>query len=200
MKKRMLLLLTTVCLFSFSVLAQDEKEEEEAPKKFDRSRLFVGGNFGLSFGNFTFINISPQLGYRFNDFFAAGIGINGQFSQQKYRSGGTTLYKDRYGVAGMNLFGRFYPIQQGFIQLQPEMNYIWGSRIDYTPQEVKSSLNGKILPSLLAGAGAYLPAGRAGGFIIMAQYDLLNKSDFYPNPSTPYGKNIFMTIGFNAGF
>lgn len=199
MKKRLLLLLTTVCLFSFSVLAQDEKEEE-APKKFDRSRLFVGGNFGLSFGNFTFINISPQLGYRFNDFFAAGIGINGQFSQQKYRSGGTTLYKDRYGVAGMNLFGRFYPIQQGFIQLQPEMNYIWGSRIDYTPQEVKSSLNGKILPSLLAGAGAYLPAGRAGGFIIMAQYDLLNKSDFYPNPSTPYGKNIFMTIGFNAGF
>ncbi len=199
MKKRLLLLLTTVCLFSFSVLAQDENEEE-APKKFDRSRLFVGGNFGLSFGNFTFINISPQLGYRFNDFFAAGIGINGQFSQQKYRSGGTTLYKDRYGVAGMNLFGRFYPIQQGFIQLQPEMNYIWGSRIDYTPQEVKSSLNGKILPSLLAGAGAYLPAGRAGGFIIMAQYDLLNKSDFYPNPSTPYGKNIFMTIGFNAGF
>lgn len=199
MKKRLLLLLTTVCLLSFSVLAQDEKEEE-APKKFDRSRLFVGGNFGLSFGNFTFINISPQLGYRFNDFFAAGIGINGQFSQQKYRSGGTTLYKDRYGVAGMNLFGRFYPIQQGFIQLQPEMNYIWGSRIDYTPQEVKSSLNGKILPSLLAGAGAYLPAGRAGGFIIMAQYDLLNKSDFYPNPSTPYGKNIFMTIGFNAGF
>lgn len=199
MKKRLLLLLTTVCLFSFSVLAQDEKEEE-APKKFDRSRLFVGGNFGLSFGNFTFINISPQLGYRFNDFFAAGIGINGQFSQQKYRSGGNTLYKDRYGVAGMNLFGRFYPIQQGFIQLQPEMNYIWGSRIDYTPQEVKSSLNGKILPSLLAGAGAYLPAGRAGGFIIMAQYDLLNKSDFYPNPSTPYGKNIFMTIGFNAGF
>lgn len=199
MKKRMLLLLTTVCLFSFSVLAQDENAEE-TPKKFDRSRLFVGGNFGLSFGNFTFINISPQLGYRFNDFFAAGIGINGQFSQQKYRSGGTTLYKDRYGVAGMNLFGRFYPIQQGFIQLQPEMNYIWGSRIDYTPQEVKSSLNGKILPSLLAGAGAYLPAGRAGGFIIMAQYDLLNKSDFYPNPSTPYGKNIFMTIGFNAGF
>ena len=199
MKKRLLLLLTTVCLFSFSVLAQDEKEEE-APKKFDRSRLFVGGNFGLSFGNFTFINISPQLGYRFNDFFAAGIGINGQFSQQKYRSGGNTLYKDRYGVAGMNLFGRFYPIQQGFIQLQPEMNYIWGSRIDYTPQEVKSSLNGKILPSLLAGAGAYLPAGRAGGFIIMAQYDLLNKSDYYPNPSTPYGKNIFMTIGFNAGF
>lgn len=200
MKKRMLLLLTTVCLFSFSLLAQDENAEE-TPKKFDRSRLFVGGNFGLSFGNFTFINISPQLGYRFNDFFAAGIGINGQFVQRKYRFNGTLTEKERLGIAGMNVFGRFYPIKQGFIQLQPEMNYIWGNNISYTSQqEVKRSINGKILPSLLVGAGAFLPAGRAGGLIIMAQYDVLNKQGAWPNPGTPYGNNIFMTIGFNAGF
>ncbi|MBL7769591.1 MAG: hypothetical protein JNK20_11470 [Flavipsychrobacter sp.] len=199
MKKRIVLALTCLCLISTSLFAQDDTEAE-TPKGFDRTRLFVGGNFGLSFGNFTFINISPQLGYRFNDLFAAGIGINGQFLQRKYRSGGTVVEKDRYGVAGMNLFGRFYPIKQGFLQLQPEMNYIWGSNIKYTSQqEVKSSINGKILPSLLAGAGAYLPAGRAGGLIIMAQYDLLNKDGIGPNPSTPYGKNIFMSIGFNAG-
>ncbi|KYP16216.1 MAG: hypothetical protein A1D16_14270 [Flavihumibacter sp. CACIAM 22H1] len=195
------MLLAVCCLFVFmgTGWAQDDATKEEAPKGFDRSRLFVGGNFGLTFGNFTFINVSPQLGYRFNDMFAAGIGINGQFSQLKYKSGGTTLYKERYGVAGMNVFGRFYPIQQGFIQLQPEMNYIWGSRADYTPQETKSSINGKILPSLLAGVGAYLPAGRAGGLVIMAQYDLLHKSSNYPNPATPYGSNIFLTVGFNAG-
>lgn len=200
MKKRIVLALTCLCLVTGSLFAQDDTAEE-TPKGFDRSRLFVGGNFGLSFGNFTFINISPQLGYRFNDMFAAGIGINGQFVQRKYRSGSTVVQKDRYGVAGMNLFGRLYPIKQGFIQLQPEMNYIWGSNIDYTSQqEVKRSINGKILPSLLAGVGAYLPAGRAGGLIIMAQYDLLNKRGNWPNPSTPYGNNIFMTVGFNAGF
>jgi hypothetical protein len=198
MKKRSLLVLICLCLFTGSLFAQDDTAEE-TPKGFDRSRLFVGGNFGLSFGNFTFVNVSPQLGYRFNDLFAAGIGINGQFSQRKYRSGGTVVEKDRYGMAGMNLFGRFYPIKQGFIQLQPEMNYIWGSNIRYTPQESKNSINGKILPSLLAGVGAYLPAGRAGGLIIMAQYDLLYKQGNWPNPSTPYGNNIFMTVGFNAG-
>ncbi|GAB2668495.1 hypothetical protein GCM10027036_22570 [Flavihumibacter cheonanensis] len=200
MKKRIVLALTCLCLVTGSLFAQDDTAEE-TPKGFERSRLFVGGNFGLSFGNFTFINISPQLGYRFNDMFAAGIGINGQFSQRKYRFNGTLVEKDRYGVAGMNLFGRFYPIKQGFIQLQPEMNYIWGSNIEYTSQQqVKRSINGKILPSLLAGAGAYLPAGRAGGLIIMAQYDLLNKQGAWPNPGTPYGNNIFMTVGFNAGF
>lgn len=179
--------------------AQDETAKEEPNKGFDRSRLFVGGNFGLSFGNFTFVNISPQIGYRFNDLFAAGIGINGQYSQNRYRINGNTVYKDKYGVAGMNVFGRIYPIPQGFIQIQPEMNYIWGSRIDYIPQESKSSLNGKILPSLLAGVGAFLPAGGVGGLVIMAQYDLLNKGDYYPNPSTPYGKNIFLSVGFNLG-
>ncbi|WP_290792429.1 hypothetical protein [Flavihumibacter sp. UBA7668] len=199
MMKRILLAFICQCLLIVSVIAQDDSETEEGPKGFDRSRLFVGGNFGLSFGNFTFINVSPQIGYRFNDFFAAGIGINGQFSQTKYRFGGEIQSKDRYGVAGMNVFGRLYPIKQGFIQLQPEMNYIWGSHIDYNPQETKTSLNGKILPSLLAGAGAFLPAGGVGGFIIMAQYDLLNKSDYYPNPSTPYGKNIFLSVGFNMG-
>ncbi len=197
--KKLCLAIACIFVWSASVNAQDESASEEKPKGFDRSRLFVGGNFGLSFGNFTFINISPQLGYRFDDYFAAGVGVNGQFSQRKYKSGNTTIYKDRYGIGGMNLFGRFYPIQQGFIQLQPEMNYIWGNRVDYTQQETKSSLNGKILPSLLAGAGAYLPAGRAGGLVIMAQYDLLNKTGNYPNPSTPYGNKIFMTIGFNAG-
>jgi hypothetical protein len=53
---------------------KDEKE-----KGFQKDRLFVGGNFGLSFGNYTFINVSPQLGYRFNRFLAAGAGVNLQY-------------------------------------------------------------------------------------------------------------------------
>lgn len=196
--KRMLF----TCLMMFfclaGVFAQEEPPAEETTKGFDRSRLFIGGNFGLSFGNYTFINISPQVGYRFSDLLAAGIGINGQYSQLKERYNGSTRYKETYGVAGMNIFGRLYPIKQGFIQVQPEMNYIWGNSKSYI-SDTKSSLNGKILPSMLVGAGAFFPTGRAGGFIVMAQYDMLNKSSVYPDPGTPYGKNVFMSIGFNVG-
>ena len=72
MKKVLLVVAAVVCC-TVSVFAQDDATQEDV-KGFDRKRLFVGGNFGLTFGNFTFINVSPQLGYRFNDFFAAGIG------------------------------------------------------------------------------------------------------------------------------
>ena len=100
----------------------------------------------------------------------------------------------------MNVFGRFYPIQQAFLQVQPEMNYIWGSRVNYLSEPTsKHSINGKIMPSLLLGAGAFLPAGGVGGFVVMAQYDVLNKAGYESNPSTPYGSNIFFSFGFNVG-
>lgn len=193
MKKTGLSLLLTLAVCT-ALMAQDQQPpaDQGAKKGFDRSRIFIGGNFGLSFGSYTLINISPQVGYRFNDYFAGGVGINAIYSSEKYSYG----ERIKLGIAGMNIFGRFYPIQQVFAQLQPEMNYIWGSR-EYSG--TKNSLNGKILPSLLAGVGGVVPMGRSGGLVIMGQYDILNKSYTYPNPGTPYGKNIFFSVGFNVG-
>lgn len=191
MKK--VLLAGLMLFFVALVHAQDNAEPTEQTEKkgFDRSRLFVGGNFGLSFGNYTFINISPQLGYRFNNYVAAGMGVNFQYIKDKRYIG---TYSN--SVAGMNLFGRVYPIQQFFAQVQPELNYIWGKYDDGVDE---NSLNGKILPSLLLGAGGMIPMGRSGGLVILAQYDLLNKTNTATDPGTPYGKNIFFSIGFNVG-
>lgn len=184
---------------SVAVMAQEPEKETDTEKKgFDRSRLFVGGNFGLSFGDYTFINVSPQVGYRFTNLFAAGIGVNGQYTSFRERYGSETVSRSNYGVTGMNIFGRLYPIQQAFIQVQPELNYIWGSRKLYNPDE-KYSINGKILPSFLIGAGGILPMGNVGGLMVMVQYDVLNKNGYNSDPSTPYGNRPFVSIGFNFG-
>ena len=189
MKTKYLLSICLLLMFSATLLAQDEEEPKTG---FDKNKLFVGGNFGLSFGDFTLINVSPQVGYRFNNVLAAGAGINGIYSSTKSRYiGGQTASRENYGVVGLNIFGRVYPIPYAFIQLQPEANYTWG-KLKYYDGRPGGTLEGKIVPSLLAGAGAAIPAG-PGAFIIMAQYDVLQ------NNRTPYGEKVFVSFGYNFG-
>lgn len=186
-----------ICLFSTTqIWAQEEGEER---KGFDKSRLFFGGNFGLSFGDFTFINISPQVGYRINRYLAAGVGVNGQYTNIKTRINGQTIEREEYGVAGMNVFARAYPINQIFVQVQPELNYIWGNYKYYLTPPTESTLNAKILPSMLIGAGGALPLGQAGSLLLMLQYDVLHKNSTFSDPGTPYGSRIFYSVGFNFG-
>ena len=196
MKNRFLL--TIICLFGLllsSAVGQEEPEPEEEPKRgFDKEKLFFGGNFALNFGNITIINISPQVGYRFNRYLAAGIGINGAYvSQRTQYYNGSTYSRENYGVVGLNIFGRIYPIEQLFLHAQPEMNYTWSKLKVYGPPDETFNRAGKIVPSILVGAGAAIPAGR-GAFIVMVQYDILH------NDRTPYGDRIFYNFGYNFGF
>ena len=73
MKRLMLcfLLLSAVQLTQ----AQYYKTDTVQKRGFDASRLIIGGNLGLSFGDFTNINISPMVGYRISQLFAAGLNI-----------------------------------------------------------------------------------------------------------------------------
>ncbi len=197
MKLLKLLPLCFLCIcFSATLFAQLERQPQpqKAPeqKGFDKSRLFFGGNFGLSFGDYTIINVSPQVGYRFNRYVAAGMGINGQYYSVKY-NGYAGIDKDQYGIAGLNVFGRVYPIEQLFAQLQPEMNYTWG-KVKYTDGS-SSTIDGKTRTSLLIGAGGIIPTGSRAGITIMIQYDLLGEANI-----PPYGNKPIYGFGVNLGF
>jgi hypothetical protein len=183
-RKMPLMLVILLTTLSLTTKAQDE----EPRKGFDKSKLFVGGSFGAGFGSSsTLVNVSPQIGYRFNDYFAAGAGINFIYSSYKYYG---PDYKANYGVTGLNIFGRVYPFQYAFLQAQPELNYTWGKYKFGDGTEEK--LDGKFVPSLLGGVGAAIPSGR-GAFLIMVQYDLLQ------NERTPYGTQAFFNFGYNIG-
>ena len=189
-------LLLTV-LFAFTLTAAFAQEEEEAPtekKGFQKEKLFFGGNFGLSFGDYTLINISPQVGYRFNQTIAAGVGINAQYIGFKNYLNGQEYSKTSQGVMGLNIFGRVYPLEQFMLQVQPEANYIFGKVKYYTgsPSEIK--IDAKIVPSLLLGGGLVLPTGGRGAFIASVFYDVLQ------DPNSPYGARPIYNFGYNIGF
>lgn len=179
---RKLLFSVVLAAAALTVHAQDEEEPKE--KGFKKENLFFGGNFGLAFGSsYTLVNISPQVGYRFNRYVAAGTGVNFIYSSSKFFG-----YRENYGVAGLNIFGRLYPIEQAFVQLQPEANYTWGKQKYENGPE--ATLDGKFVPSLLAGAGVAIPVGR-GAMLVMVQYDVLQQD------RSPYGSNAFVSVGFN---
>ena len=95
MKKNIFLVLVMI---GVSELVMAQKEYQDAPeekKGFDKSRLFFGGYFGLSFGDVTLVNVSPQVGYRVSRYFATGVGLNCQYSQFKYKMHMERLTKGR---------------------------------------------------------------------------------------------------------
>lgn len=187
--------LLAVSILLFTTRALHAQEEEPMKKGFDKNKLFFGGSLGFGFGSYTTqINVSPQVGYRFNKYLAAGAGVNFIYSSYKYDFGGGNYFRDNYTVAGLNIFGRVYPIEYIFLQLQPELNYTWGKRkysYDNLPDD---KLEGKLVPSLLGGVGAAIPTGGAGALIVMVQYDLLDQE------RSPYSRQAFYSIGYNIGF
>ena len=184
MKKLLLAFLILAGCISSS-FAQDDTEK----KGFDKSRLFVGGYFGLGFSTYTTsINITPQVGYFFTHWLAAGVGLNYAYYSYKYPY--TPVQTETYSYAGMNLFGRIYPIRQLFIQVQPEINYIWGNA---SYGGVDAKIPSQFVPSLLLGGGAALPAGR-GSIVISLMYDVVQ------NTYSPYYGQPVYSFGYNIGF
>ena len=187
MKKFVLAVIVMLCTTVLS--AQDE----EGPKGFNKDKLFAGGGFGLSFGNYTLITLSPQMGYRFNRYLSSGLGINLQYASQKEKNAYGDYSKVTQGIIGLNLFTRFYPVQRFLIQLQPEGNYIFGNVRYYQPPEGKYKLDAQIVPSVLVGGGIAMPTQK-GAFLTTIMYDVLQ------NPDSPYGNRPIVNVTYNFKF
>jgi hypothetical protein len=185
--KKILMVSTFLVLSASTLFAQDASEKSG----FDKSRLFYGGNLGLSFSSYsTAINITPQVGYFFNQYFAAGVGLSYAYYKYSYYYAGNYSQQYSSSYAGMNIFGRFYPIRQIFIQAQPELNYVWGNNYYSNTPDGKVS---QFVPSLLLGGGAAIPAGR-GAIVISLMYDVIQ------NNLAPYYHQAVYTFGYNMAF
>lgn len=184
MKKNLftaLALLVSLCVFS--------QDESDKPSKF-----FAGGNFGLSLGRYTLINLNPQVGYRFNRFLGAGLGMNLVYASQKEKDPytGRDYSKTVEGITGLNTFVRFYPIQRFLVQVQPEANYIFG-HVNYYNPPAKYKIDAEIVPSILIGGGLVSPTAK-GAALFTVMYDILQ------NPDSPYGNRPIVSVGYNFNF
>lgn len=192
MVKRSLLFCLLLAGISLGASAQYFPRDTLPRQGFDAHKLFVGGSLGLSFGDITYLNLSPSIGYRFSPLLAAGLQINGQYESIRYVDQYNDLYqKDKYGLVGVGVFGRVYVIPQIFIQVQPEMNFIFGKSkfYDGTPNQKFQ----EHVPSFLAGLGYSQRIRGNSAFNLMLLYDILQ------NENSPYGRKLIFRAGVDLG-
>lgn len=152
--------------------------------QFHPSRVTFGGGIGMQFGDYTVINIAPQIGYDVTSKMNLGAGLTYSHYSDKFDH---DRYKESNDYFGFNIYGKFYPIPFTVLMLQPELTRMW--------QSVKNRSTGekvtdeKVIASCLVGGGL-----RFGPVTAMLQYDLAQNDD------SPYGNKLFYSVGYTFNF
>ncbi len=158
------------------------KNKNERLQKIKENMLY-GGNFGAWFGNTTFINLSPSIGYRVTDDLQIGIGVIYNYASVRYSNGA----KFSQSLYGSHSFARYMLTEDLFAQVQydklsqpnyystnPKMERVW---VDY----------------FLVGGGYRVAIGDKSALITSIMYNLTpHNLSIYSNP--------YFQMGFIAGF
>jgi len=204
---RRISLIIVLLIFIFCRIADTYGQDfEEGQKPSFGERLYFGGNFWLQFGNITFIDISPIVGYRVTDRFSSGIGFIYQYYKETiYYQYSTSSQLHKY-VYRSNIYGgkvfsqykliksinEFIPIDIGAVLAHAEHNVL---NVDY--YTVSSSglyltgENRKWINVFMVGGGISQPIGKRSSVNILVLWDLI-EDDFspYPNPTFRVGFNF----------
>jgi hypothetical protein len=151
--KRSKKIYTTLLILSFTLIShlaqaqniiQTQKVlEEEKPILFGGGLLLGGGNNSFQLG------LNPELLKSYNKYIDAGVIANIYYSSFSISLGSNEKIKNFQLGAGV--FARVWPIEQFFIQIQPEYNRTWTSSKNYS-----SDYNGGVRASTSYGATSIL--------------------------------------------
>ena len=84
MNKKLMLVLSFVCVITFANAQEEDKSSTEPTKGFKKENLFTGGNLGLGFGSgTTSFGISPHFGYSITKWLDAAISVNYNYISQR---------------------------------------------------------------------------------------------------------------------
>ena len=188
--------ISLICISVCSLnMAQDNKNERIT------DRIFFGGDFWLSIGTNTYIDIAPLVGYRITPRFSAGIGPIYIFQKDRLSYLDTIInntayyrtYNLRYSTYGGRLFmtydliqelDKYLPVNLGTILVHCENEVISVEKI-YRDQNYRYHLSGDRLwiDNMLVGGGLRQPVGRRASINLLILWDITeNKYSPHSNP------------------
>lgn len=183
---------------------------------FDPNRLIYGGGLGLSFGTVTNLGLSPVLGYRFTNWFSAGISLGYQYmrisDQVSVLNYNTGYYESKPFVSNIysgSVWAREVVYGDFFLQEEFEHNIL--SYRNYTSDQSGIHHNNVNygVPCLLLGAGYRMRMSDNISMIYYIFYDALQNIDHntmvdsYTGEKysiSPYAGSLNFRIGINVGF
>lgn len=189
--------------------------KNKSKKGFDRNKLILGG--GLSAGASTgifIIGVSPIVGYKITDRFAAGVSVGYQYQWvkdgQQVMDGITArvLYKNiNYNRISPGAWARFIVWNNLFLAAEYEHNIFNLKEYITTQNGIGSRRIWDNGPSLLLGAGLRQPITDNASFVMIVFYDVLQNIESnqrgYPGNQysiSPYANTPGFKVGINIGF
>ncbi len=172
--------------------AQPQQQSEQGSGSGFMDKVYVGGGFGLSFGDLTYIQLMPIVGYRITPKLSAGLRLMYQYTSRKYYTGPTTSEKLTSNDFGFGPFARMMLFGPIFLQAEYEyLNYEY-----YNTPDEKNRLG---FSSFMAGGGIVQPIGGKAAFFLTALYNFSYNSSSTAGPQ-PYSKPYVIRAGITAGF
>ena len=172
----------------FLVLLSIMYAQEGEGVKFEKDRLFTGGNLGLQFGTYTVVDISPVIGYFITDKISFGTGATYQYYQ--YKDKVYPAFDFKTNIYGAKLFSRFYIIPSVFVHAEYEALNLETAYFD--PTHLRHSTDRFWVHSVLLGGGYKQAIGEYSSINIMLLYNINETVD------SPY-RNPIIRMGFDIG-
>jgi hypothetical protein len=197
MTSKSIVFIIALIVCSFSVVAQVEepvqtegrkKPVEEKPKFSER--LVFGGDIGLSVGTYTYINVSPAIGYRLTDRLIVGLGPIYIYENYKDYHLESSMYGGKVITSFTVLRGTDinpnFQIGNLILHLENEVINVKPLMFDQFGPVYGSRL---WIDNFLIGGGLSQPVGSKFNVSVLILWDVTN------NAYSPYSNPIFK-IGF----
>ena len=156
--------------------------------------LMIGGGWVLGGGTGSFqIGLNPELVKSYNDYIDLGLISNIYYSSYRTPSSiDGSIVKEHKSQFGLGGFARIWPVNEFFLQIQPEYNWTWAKSTD-----IVDNISNKVqvsATSVLAGIG-YGRRTENGFSYLSIMIDLINSQQ------SPYGMGQLRPQPiFRAGF
>lgn len=162
--------------------SQDNNNHKEDDNSDFTDNIFVGGNFGLGFGDRTYIEISPIVGYKISSRFSAGVGAMYQYLNYKAYDVSSHTY-------GGRLFGTGKIKEPFFGQIEYEY-------INYEHRSINGELRRMESNSVFVGGGIAQPISDNVAIVVTALYNITYDDSYGSFYNSPFVFRVGFTVGF----